>query len=181
MRRLIILAAALATAGLAIASVHSPRVVSPHNADAYSLTTFAQFHRSRDLHGDERAWEIYKYLADTRGGLFGMSQVTEGDDVLSDYRTVFDPVKIINVYGYSYCYVLGPVMIARVQPPRRRHSKSYARVARALQMRAHSSAINTARVAHSRRDYSRARYLARGHNCFVAVLCCSSAECDTSL
>ncbi len=92
------------------AKVYSPRVVSPHNADAYSLKTFAQFHRWRDLRGDERAFEVYKYLADTRTGLFHMNEVLEGNDVLSEYRTVRDPIKIVNVYGYAYCAILGPVM-----------------------------------------------------------------------
>lgn len=104
-----VLAANLA-AHVATAREYSPRVVSPHNADAYSMKTFARFHRWRDLRGDELAWEVYKYLVDTRTGLFHMNEVLEGDDVLSEYRTVRDPVKIINVYGYAYCAILGPVM-----------------------------------------------------------------------
>jgi hypothetical protein len=43
------------------ARIHSPRIVSPHNADAYSMKTFAQFPRWRDLKGDALAWEVYKY------------------------------------------------------------------------------------------------------------------------
>ena len=50
--------------------VRAPRVVSAHQADAYSMKTFGDFHRWRDLAGDERAWEIYKYLIDTRTGVF---------------------------------------------------------------------------------------------------------------
>lgn len=89
---------------------YSPRVVSPHNADAYSMKTFRQFPRWRDLEGDSLAWEVYRYLADTRTGLFHMNEVLEGADTLSEHRTVRDPVKIINVYGYAYCGILGPVM-----------------------------------------------------------------------
>jgi hypothetical protein len=89
---------------------YAPRVVSPHNADAYSMRTFRQFHRWRDLEGDQLAWEVYKYLVDTRTGVFHMNEVLEGDDVLSEYRTVRDPVKIVNVYGYAYCYIFGPMM-----------------------------------------------------------------------
>ncbi len=89
---------------------YAPRVVSPHNADAYSMRTFRQFHRWRDLKGDELAWEVYKYLVDKRTGVFHMNEVLEGDDVFNEYRTVRDPVKIINVYGYAYCYIFGPVM-----------------------------------------------------------------------
>ncbi len=104
------LAGVLATGSAASARVYSPRVVSPHNADAYSLKTFAQFHRWRDLQGDARAWEIYKYLVDTRTGVFHMNQVLEGHDTLSEYRTIRDPIKILNVYGYGYCAIFGPVM-----------------------------------------------------------------------
>ncbi|MCR4415890.1 MAG: hypothetical protein NUV77_26035, partial [Thermoguttaceae bacterium] len=39
-----------------------------------------------------------------------MNQVLEGDDALGEYREVRDPVKILNVYGYGYCAIFGPVM-----------------------------------------------------------------------
>jgi hypothetical protein len=108
------LAAAL-LAGLAGAPVegreYAPRVVSPHRADAYSLKTFAEYPRWRDLKGDARAWEVYRYLADPRTGLFPLGQpVPEGRDVLPEYQYVRDPVKLINVYGYGFCGILGPTM-----------------------------------------------------------------------
>ncbi len=102
----ILLAAAVSAEG----RVYAPRVVSPHNADAYSMKTFARFHRWRDLEGDQLAWEVYKYLVDTRSGVFHMNQVLEGRDVMGEYRTIRDPVKIINVYGYAYCGIFGPTM-----------------------------------------------------------------------
>jgi hypothetical protein len=94
----------------ASARVHTPRVVSPHNADGYSMQTFGEFQRWRNLSGDARAWEIYQYLVDPRTGVFHMSEVLEGNDTLSEYATVRDPVKIINVYGYGYCGIFGPFM-----------------------------------------------------------------------
>ncbi len=94
----------------AAADVRAPRVVSPHNADGYSVKTFGDFHRWRDLADDERAWEIYKYLVDTRTGLFHMNEVREGSDTLSEYATIRDPVKLLNVYGYGYCGIFGPFM-----------------------------------------------------------------------
>lgn len=106
----LVLTVYLTCAGSVWARVHAPRVVSPHNADAYSMKTFAQFDRWRDLEGDALAWEVYKYLVDKRTGIFHMNEVLEGQDVLSEYRTVRDPVKIINVYGYAYCAIFGPVM-----------------------------------------------------------------------
>lgn len=93
------------TVAHALADVRAPRVVSPHNADGYSMKTFGDFHRWRELTNDERAWEIYKYLVDTRTGVFHMSEVREGADTLSEYTTVRDPVKILNVYGYGYCAI----------------------------------------------------------------------------
>ena len=99
----------LATATVS-ARVHSPRVLSPHNADGYSMQTFGGFHRWRNLEDDGRAWEIYRYLADSSTGVFHMSEVLEGNDTLSEYATVRDPVKIINVYGYGYCGIFGPIM-----------------------------------------------------------------------
>ena len=43
------------------AAVYSPRVLSPHVADSYSMKTFSQFHRWRDLEGDAKVYEIVKY------------------------------------------------------------------------------------------------------------------------
>ncbi len=74
------------------------------------MKTFGDLHRWRDLAGDERAWEIYQYLVDTRTGVFHMGEVREGQDPLSEYATVRDPVKILNVYGYAYCAIFGPFM-----------------------------------------------------------------------
>ena len=56
------------------------------------------------------AQQIYQYLADTGTGLFHMNVVSEGDDGLGEFTQVRDPAKIINVYGYAYCGILGPVM-----------------------------------------------------------------------
>jgi hypothetical protein len=110
MPRLIALLLLLASAPFAIAREYAPRVVSPQRADAYSMQTFAQFPRWRGLRDDALAWQVYQYLVDTRSGLFHCNEVLEGDDALSEYRTIRDPVKIINVYGYAYCGILGPTM-----------------------------------------------------------------------
>src|SRR5262245_18039330 len=86
-----------ALAGPASAREYAPRVVSPHHADAYSMKTFAQFPRWRELKGDFQAWEIYRYLTDQLTGLFPLGQpVLEGSDVFSEFRTIRDPVKLIN-------------------------------------------------------------------------------------
>ncbi len=110
MRTLIALVVGCLLAAPTLAREHAPRVVSPHRADAYSMQTFAEFPRWRGLRGDALAWEVYRYLADTHSGLFHVNEVLEGDDALGEYRIVRDPVKIINVYGYGFCGLLGPVM-----------------------------------------------------------------------
>ncbi len=89
---------------------YAPRVLSPLRADAYSMRTFAQYPKWRGLRGDALAWQVYEYLADTRSGLFHCNEVLEGNEALSEYSNVRDPVKIINVYGYAYCGILGPTM-----------------------------------------------------------------------
>ena len=97
----------------ASAQEYSPRVVSEHNADVYSLKTFLEFDRWRQLTGDARTWEIYKYLVDPRTGLFPLgTDVREGPESLVEYAFVRDPVKIINTYGYGFCSILGPVIAA---------------------------------------------------------------------
>jgi len=107
-------AIALLTVVVAVSPVaageYAPRVVGEHRADAYSMRTFRQFPRWRDLQGDALAWEVYRYLVDTQSGVFHMNQVLEGSDALSEYRTVRDPVKILNGYGYGYCGIFGPLM-----------------------------------------------------------------------
>jgi hypothetical protein len=110
MRRFAFLLLLFFFASWAAGREYAPRVISPERADAYSMRTFADFPRWRGLRDDALAWQVYQYLADTRSGLFHCNEVLEGDDALSEYRTVRDPVKIINVYGYAYCGILGPTM-----------------------------------------------------------------------
>jgi hypothetical protein len=110
MRRVFSLLIVLVLACFATGREYAPRVLSPLRADAYSMRTFAQFPQWRSLRGDALAWEVYKYLVDNGSGLFHCNEVLEGDDALSEYCNVRDPVKIINVYGYAYCGILGPTM-----------------------------------------------------------------------
>ncbi|KKM24881.1 hypothetical protein LCGC14_1600630, partial [marine sediment metagenome] len=111
MRYAISLTLALALVGAASAAEFAPRVLSPQRADAYSMKTFAEFHRWKDLTGDAKVWEIYKYLADRKSGIFPMGAgAWEGKDVMYDYGYIRDPVKMINVYTAGYCDMLGPTM-----------------------------------------------------------------------
>jgi len=95
----------------AAAHEHAPRILSPHNADAYSMKTFAQYPRWRDLQGDAKVFEIYKYLVDHRTGIYPMGAgAWEGKDILYDFGYIRDPVKMINVYNLGYCDMMGPTM-----------------------------------------------------------------------
>ncbi|MBI3854908.1 MAG: hypothetical protein HY293_04375 [Planctomycetes bacterium] len=110
MKRLCVLLFA-AGAPAVLAHEHAPRVLSPHNADAYSMKTFAEYPRWRDLKGDAKVYEVYKYLADRRTGIFPMGAgAWEGKDPVYDFGWIRDPVKMINVYSAGYCDMLGPTM-----------------------------------------------------------------------
>ena len=94
---------------LAQGAVYSPRVLSPHNADTYSLKTFAQFARWRDLQGDAKVFEIFEYLTDRRTGIYPMGvPAWEGSETLAEFGAVTDPVKMLNVYPIGHCGTLGP-------------------------------------------------------------------------
>ena len=111
MRPIISALLVFAVAAAAPAAEFAPRVLSPHRADAYSMKTFGQYALWRDLEGDAKAWEIFKYLADKRSGIFPMGAgAWEGEDVMYDYGYIRDPVKMINVYTAGYCDMLGPTM-----------------------------------------------------------------------
>jgi hypothetical protein len=111
--RVFLVVALLTAAASADAAVYSPRVLSPHVADTYSMKTFAQFHRWRDLSCDAKAYEIFKYLADPRTGIYPLGvPAWEGDEELSEFGVVRDPVKMLNVYPIGHCGTLGPTMAA---------------------------------------------------------------------
>jgi len=103
------LVALLTAAAGAEAALYSPRMLSPHNADTYSLKTFAEFHRWRDLQGDAKVFEVFKYLTDRRTGIYPMGvPAWEGNETLPEYGAVRDPVKMLNVYPIGHCGTLGP-------------------------------------------------------------------------
>ncbi len=102
---------ALSISFVAHARVYAPRIVSEHNADAYSMKTFASYSRWQNQQGDQKAWEMFSYLTDYETGLYPMGTgAFEGNESLYEYSLVRDPVKLINVYSIGYCDVFGPVM-----------------------------------------------------------------------
>lgn len=93
------------------AAVFSPRAVPAHQADTYSLKTFAQFAAWKDLSGDAKVYRIFEYLSDPRTGIYPMGvPAREGSETLNEYGAVRDPVKMLNVYPLGHCGTLGPTM-----------------------------------------------------------------------
>jgi hypothetical protein len=109
--RLTVFAVTLLFAAALRAHEHAPRVLSPHVADTYSLKTFADYERWRALEGDAKAFEVFRYLADRRTGVYPMGvPAREGPEELYEYGSVTDPVKMLNVYPLGHCGTLGPAM-----------------------------------------------------------------------
>jgi hypothetical protein len=104
----------LVAGGLSVpAAVLSPRVIPAHQADTYSLKTFAQFDAWKDLSGDAKVYRIFEYLTDRRTGLYPMGvPAREGPEELTEYGAVTDPVKMLNVYPIGHCGTLGPTAAA---------------------------------------------------------------------
>jgi hypothetical protein len=117
-RRWILLVCALGgvlVCGCAItsAAVFSPRVVPAHQADTYSLKTFAQFDQWKDLSGDAKVYRVFEYLTDQRTGVYPMGvPAREGLEELIEFGAVTDPVKMLNVYPIGHCGTLGPTAAA---------------------------------------------------------------------
>ena len=97
--------------GFAWGRVYSPRILSSRTADAYSARTFAAHPAWKDLAADAKARAMFEYLTDPETGLYPLGAgAFEGGDKAYEFGLVRDPIKIVNVYGYGYCDVLGPVM-----------------------------------------------------------------------
>ncbi len=94
----------------ASADVLCPRVTSEHNADTSDLRRFRHHHDWKDKKEEELAVAMWRYLCDKETGLFHMNTVNDGRDPWSEYSTVRDPVKLMNIYNVGYCGIFGPVL-----------------------------------------------------------------------
>ena len=99
-----------AATGISRADVLCPRVTTAHNADVSDLTRFRQDHRWRDKTGEDLAIAVWQYLCDRETGLYHMNTVNDGPDPWSEYSTVRDPIKLLNVYNVGYCGIFGPAL-----------------------------------------------------------------------
>ena len=94
----------------ASADVLCPRVTSEHNADVTDLARFRQFHKWKDLSDERLAIAVWQYLCGTETGLYHMNTVSDGPDPWSEYSTVRDPIKLLNIYNVGYCGIFGPAL-----------------------------------------------------------------------
>ena len=93
--------ALMATQGSA--KVYSPWVISEHVADTRDEARFAADPRWSGLTGQEKALAVWRYLTDRETGTWHYSDMWEGRDPYWESKLVKDPVKILNVYGFSVC------------------------------------------------------------------------------
>jgi len=85
------------------AKVYSPWVISEQVADTRDEARFAEDSRWADLTGQEKALAVWRYLTDQETGTWHYSDMWEGRDPYWESKLVKDPVKILNVYGFSVC------------------------------------------------------------------------------
>ncbi|MBS0203379.1 MAG: hypothetical protein JSS49_10800 [Planctomycetes bacterium] len=96
---------------IACGRVYSPRILTSQTADTYSPRTFANHPAWKNLSPELKAKAIFDYLTDRETGLYPLGAgAFEGGDKAYEFSLVRDPMKIVNVYGYGYCDVFGPVM-----------------------------------------------------------------------
>ena len=95
---------------VAFAGVLCPRVTTEHNADTTDLKRFRGFHKWKNKTGQDLAIAVWRYLCDKETGLYHMNEVLDGPDPHTEFATVRDPLKILNVYNVGYCGIFGPTL-----------------------------------------------------------------------
>ena len=101
-------AVAILPAGAARAETYCPRVTTEHNADTTDLKRFRNYAKWKDLKDNDLAIAVWKYLCDTQTGIYHMNEICNGNDPCSQFNTVREPLKMLNVYNYGYCGIFGP-------------------------------------------------------------------------
>jgi hypothetical protein len=91
------------------AGAHSPRVVSEHVPDAFSLADYRKYPAWKDLSGQDLALAVWKAFVGTETGVAHFQPIREGPDPVDwEFRLIRDPIKMLNVYGYGFCGAFGP-------------------------------------------------------------------------
>ena len=86
------------------------RITSKHNADTTDLERFRDYHLWQNKSGNELALTVWQYLSDYETGLYHFNEILENNDPFTEYATVRDPLKILNIYNMGYCGIFGPVL-----------------------------------------------------------------------
>jgi hypothetical protein len=81
----------------------SPRVVGTQRADFYSLETFLQSPPFKGKQGEALVLAIYDYFTSTVDGTYHFWPTSEEFGVPRTRNVVYDPVKLINAYGWLVC------------------------------------------------------------------------------
>ena len=99
---LVVAGAALAIHLPAAAQVHAPKIVSEHTPDLHSLTDLVAGVVKPGMGQKDKAHALWRIMVD---GLYHWSNPVEfparGEGQFSD---VTDPIKLLNVYGYTLCF-----------------------------------------------------------------------------
>ena len=104
----LLLAAAFLPVAL-MAGAHSPRVVSRHVPDAFSMADYRNHPAWRNLQGQDLALAVWKAFVGTETGVAHFQPLREGPDPVDwEFRMIRDPIKMLNVYGYGFCGAFGP-------------------------------------------------------------------------
>jgi hypothetical protein len=91
------------------AGTHSPRVVSEHVPDAFSMADYRNYPTWKNLSGQELAVAVWQAFVGTETGVAHFQPIREGPDPVDwEFRHIRDPVKMLNVYGYGFCGAFGP-------------------------------------------------------------------------
>jgi hypothetical protein len=91
------------------AGTHSPRVVSQHVPDTFSLADYRNYPAWRNLTGQDLALAVWRAFVDPETGVAHFQPIREGPDPVDwEFRLIRDPIKMLNVYGYGFCGAFGP-------------------------------------------------------------------------
>jgi len=90
--------------------VISPRIRIAGQPDYSDLGRFAQFFKDKGLKGQDLAIAIWRHLCDTETGVYHFNEIFEGRETDYALGNVRDPLKILNVYNFGFCGILGPVL-----------------------------------------------------------------------
>ncbi len=95
--------------GAALRGVHSPRVVSEHVPDTFSLADYRNYPAWRNLQGQELALAAWKAFVSRETGVAHFQPIREGPDPIDwEFRMIRDPIKMLNTYGHGFCGAFGP-------------------------------------------------------------------------